>query len=101
MRVCCARGVFDLSLRQIASHVDILKRTRSQQERLLRDQSDVGPKVFITNRPEGNPIDLQAACLRYIEAQQQRQQRGLAASCVADDAHKTASRYVDAHVVQY
>ena len=36
-----------------------------------------------------------------IEAQQQRQHCGLAAPGVADDAHKTASGYVDAYVVQY
>src|SRR5471030_409486 len=101
VRVGGARRRFDLRLRQAAPHVDVLARRGGQQEGVLRHQAELGAELLVGDGVQRHAVDGDAAVARRIKAQQQRQQRRLAAAGVADDAVEGARRYRQRQIVQH
>ena len=86
-RAC--RGL-DLRVGQRPAHGNVLARRGRQQERLLRHHADALAEVVLGDRLDRRAVDADRAGRGRIEAQQQRQQRALAAAGVADDAMEAA-----------
>ena len=99
--MCAARAAASICSRaELAAHGDVLARRRRQQERLLRHHADARAEVLLADGLDRRAVDADRARRRRIEAQQQRQQRGLAAAGVADDAVETAGGDLQVQPVQ-
>ena len=83
------------------AHRDVLARAGREQERLLRHQADRAPEVRVGEPFDGLTVDQQRAGRCRVEAQQQRQQRALAAAGVADDADELPGFDLQVQPVQH
>ncbi len=101
MRVRRLRRRLQPFQRQAAPHVDVFARRRRQDERILRHQPDLVAEAFVADAGQRQAADLDAALLRHVVAQQEREQRRLAAAGMADDAEEGTLRHVERQVVQH
>ena len=85
----------------VGSHRDVFAGAGRQQERVLRHDGDSVAEMRFADRVHRRAVDADAAGGRRVEAQQQRQQRALAATRVADDAVETAGLDAQVHIVQH
>ena len=85
----------------MSAHGDVLAHAGPQQKWVLRHQPHVGAKVLVAEMRQRRAIDFNAPGLRRIKAQQQAQERGLAAAGMPHHPKKGARGNVQVQVAQH
>ena len=100
MRLGRACSGFDLRrIGRIVSIGDVVRDRAVGEEGFLRDVADRAAQRGWIDRCDVLPIEFDAARLRVEEAQQQFQQRGLAAAGAADKRDRRTGRHVETHAI--